>query len=165
MKIKSIYIALLGASFAFSSCEKDDLCDGTDNQTPRLHISLYDQYNVENKKTAEYAKWYIVGEETFLEATNVSDLYLPLIPGTTSTQWTIELYDVIGEEKFLTGSETLQFSYSPENIYISKACGFKTNFNAFSYQRLNTPNPWMGGVSLTTNSITDEKNVHVQVFY
>ena len=165
MKIKSIYIALFVASIAWIGCEKDDLCDGSNNQTPRLHVNLLDQYNVENKKPAEYIKMYIVGEEHVIEASNASDLYLPLIPGATSTQWTIELYDVVGEDKVLIGTETIQFNYTPENQYISKACGFKTNFNAFSYQRLDTTNPWLGGVSLTTNSITDEKNVHVQVFY
>lgn len=165
MKIKTIYSALFCIAWTLFACEKDDLCDGSENQTPRLHVVLLDQFNVETKKPAEYVKMYISGEENYIERYNTADLYLPLLPGTTSTEWVIEIYDVAGQEHFLIGTEQLRFTYTPENKYISKACGFKTNYNAFGYLRLDSQLPWIGGISLNTNSITNEENVHIQVYY
>ena len=92
-------------------------------------------------------------------------MYLPLLPGSVTTEWVIEIYDVIGTDKEIIGSETLTFTYAPENIYISKACGYKTNFSAFSYVKQSTSTPWIGGISLTTNAIIDEANTHIQIFY
>lgn len=163
MKLNKLYTSLLVGLLVFTSCEKDDLCEGTDNQTPRLHISLFDQYNADNKKNADYIKAYIPGNEKYIEYNSVSDFYLPLNTTTSSTEWTLELYDVNGTEKTLIGTENILFNYAPENIYISKACGFKTNYNAFSYSR--TSNSWIGGISLTTNNITDESNTHLQIYY
>lgn len=165
MKTKSIYIALLGATFAFSSCEKDDLCDGTNNQTPRLHIGLFDQANVENKKSAEYLRAYISGDEKFLELNNSSEIYLPLYPDTNETQWVIELYDVDGEEVNLIGVETFTYQYTPQVEYINKACGFKTIFNGFSFIKESSALPWINSALLTTNSLTNEQDIHLQIFY
>ncbi|MDD5151653.1 MAG: hypothetical protein PHC28_14440, partial [Flavobacterium sp.] len=40
--MKKIIILLLIATFSFSSCEKDDICDANTSTTPRLVIDFYD---------------------------------------------------------------------------------------------------------------------------
>ncbi|WP_372473602.1 DUF6452 family protein [Capnocytophaga sp. ARDL2] len=161
LKILITFLSL----FTIFSCEKNDLCDG-ESQTPRFRIELHDLFAPENKKAAKIIRMYFADTEQYIEYKNTPTLYIPLSPVQNSAEWTLKLYDVTSSnEEILLGEEQFLFTYTPKNIYISKACGFRTQFEAFSYQRKQNNTQWIRGLDLTTNTISNETDTHFILYY
>lgn len=162
--IKKIFVICF-TIIALYGCEKNDLCDGV-SQTPRLHIELRDLFAPENPKTANLVELHYGNTNNFIEYKNTATLYIPISPMHNQAEWTIKLYHLDNaNEKTLLGEEKFNFTYTPKNIYISKACGFRTQFEAFSYQRQQTNTQWIKGIDLTTNTISNETDIHFLLFY
>lgn len=164
MKDLKFYI-LSFLTLTFVACEKNDLCDGADVQTPRLHIALRNQFDVEAPKVAPYITAYIPGYQDTLKFVSKTDLLLPLESQLSQTKWVLTLYNSNQADRTIVGVDSLTFLYIPENIYISRACGFKTNYSAFSHQRTQTAGSWIQGVNTLTTNLTNENNIHLEFFY
>ncbi|MGC4039232.1 MAG: DUF6452 family protein [Flavobacterium sp.] len=162
--MKKIF-ALLLIAITFSGCEKDDIC--TEETTPRLIVEFYDITNNANVKNVldlkvkgEGAADYMV----FNSALDVSDqsrylfngskLELPLRTDGTTTKYTLILNST---STTLSNEDELTFNYSKENVFVSRACGYKTIF------KLNSP----GGAVVTDAPTPDtfwilQDNINVQ---
>ncbi|MDI1317770.1 DUF6452 family protein [Flavobacterium sp.] len=159
-------VALILLLISLSSCEKDDIC--VDETTPRLIIEFYDITNPAALKPVlnltakgEGAADFMVFN-TSLTATdpnrylfNGSKLALPLKLNDTITK-----YSLVLNSTSLTASneDFLEFHYTPENVFVSRACGYKTIF------QLNSP----GGVLLTDSAAPDtfwiQQNINIQKY-
>ena len=163
--MKKILLLLLIA-ITFSSCEKDDIC--TEETTPRLILEFYDISNPSNLKTVLNLKIKGVGLTDDLGTyNNVSKVQLPLkIDGTTTK------YSLILNSLGTTPNEDfLQFDYTTQNVYVSRACGYKTTFT------LNSPNGviktdaaipdsfWIQDINIQTTNITTENETHIKIYF
>ncbi len=179
--MKKILILLLIATFAFSSCEKDDICDANTPTTPRLVISFYDINNASVLKNVNNLKVIgdgmtegivfnesATGEAKYL--TNGSTISIPLKTDANTTKYSFILNSG-NANPTLTDIDEVTFNYTREDIFVSRACGFKVLFTFDpSNPLLHTSVPatklkWMQYISIEKSNIANENETHIKVFF
>ncbi|MEO5777604.1 MAG: DUF6452 family protein [Flavobacterium sp.] len=177
--MKKVLILLLIA-FTFSGCEKDDIC--IDETTPRLILEFYDIANPANlrnvinlKVQGQGADDFIVFNTALLETDparylfNGNKIELPLNITQDTTKYTLILNSTSSTG---TNTDFLQFNYSRQNVFVSRACGYKTIFE------LNpTPNGviktdavpadtfWIQDINIQTTNIETENETHIKIYF
>ena len=157
--------------FSFSGCEKDDICDANTSTTPRLVIDFYDvNVTTPTLKTVTNLGIVAPGFSTGISYNGVSRVYVPL---KTTEDSTTMYFIQNGSDGDTTNDNTdiLTFNYTRNNIFVSRACGFKTLFN------LNTTNPilqtepatpdgaWIQNIVILKPNLETENEVHVQIYF
>ena len=110
-----------------SSCESDDICDPNTPTTPRLIITFYDGNNVLKPVT----KLLILGEgmDTGILFNGVSTIEVPLNINENKAKYSFTLnYDEKNPDNPNTYTDTLEFNYTRQTLYVSRACGYKVNY-------------------------------------
>ena len=160
-------LLFLFAAIAFSGCEKDDIC--TDETTPQLVLEFYDVTNPTTLKNVVSLKVTGEGQTDALGTySGVSTIKLPL----DVTADTVKYSLVLNSSSATNANEDqLQFDYTRENFYVSRACGYKTIFE------LNSPGGvtltdaaipdlfWIQSYNIETNNIETENEVHIKIYF
>lgn len=167
--MKKIVSLILLVFLTFSSCEKDDICDANTSTTPRLVIQFYDFSNLTVLKNVTNLK--VIGEgmtEGIFFNGNGSTVSIPLKTTENSTTYRFILNS--GSDSFSSEDE-IKFDYSRENIYVSRACGFKTIFTFDSSIPIihksvpSTKSKWMQNISVEKSNIVNENETHVKIYF
>jgi len=166
--MKKLILLLFLLSLSFSSCEKDDICDEATSTTPKLIIEFYDVLHPTVLKNVTNLKVKEVGTVAFMSFDAVSKIELPL-----KTTEDITKYSLIKNSLDTTtdNEDFLQFNYTRENLFVSRACGFKTIFTLDSttpYIKSDTSTPdgfWMQTITVTTSNITTENETHIKIYF
>lgn len=161
-------LALLLITLSFSGCEKDDIC--IDETTPRLVLEFYDISNPSNLKNVVNLKIKGVGQTDDLGTYNaVSKIELPF----DITQDTTK-YSLILNSTSSTGAneDLLQFNYSRKNVFVSRACGYKTIFELNSFPsgviKTDAATPegfWIQDINILTTNIETENETHIKILF
>ena len=173
-------VALLLIVLSLSGCEKDDIC--IDETTPHLILEFYDISNpsvlknvVNLKVKADGAADYIVFNTSLANTDptrylfNGNKLELPL----NILQDNVK-YSLILNSTSSTGAneDFLQFNYSRENVFVSRACGYKTIFelDAFPNGVSNTDAAipdllWIQDINILTTNIETENETHIKILF
>lgn len=160
-------IMLLGLVIALSGCEKDDIC--VDETTPQLVIEFYDISNPAVLKNVVNLK--VTGDgmtEAFNTFNGVSKISLPLKTNEDTTKYHLLLNS---NSSTASNEDVLEFNYTRQNAYVSRACGFKTVFelntsNGFDFTDATiTDGLWIQDTNLQTNSINTENEVHLKIYF
>lgn len=179
--MKKIIAFLLILGFASSSCEPDDICDPNTPTTPRMLIQFYEFKNPSVKKNVRNLKVIgegmtegvvltptATGDAKYL--TNQNSILLPLTTEADIVKYKFILeYDNVNP--LITNTDNLEFKYSRENIYVSRACGFKTNFNLDPISPLIhtdasiADGKWMQYISVAKNNIANENEIIIKIFF
>lgn len=170
---KTIYITLISLlAILFWNCEKDDLCaDGTPT-TPQLIINFYDATNPSIKKIVPYLG--IVEEGTKKDTLifkGKDAIKLPLRTNLKKTTYHLISSDLDSNGKVVFSNiNKIEFNYSTKDIYISRACGYKTLFTL-----ANSPNGvvlteidnkgWINEVQVLQTNIINETETHIEIFF
>jgi len=152
MKKKLIIFIILIT--AFLSCEKDDIC--IDAITPNLIIRFYnDTLHTELKKVALDSVWAINknGIDSYKGITTDS-IAIPLDLNKDFTKYIIENNSV---------KDTIEFTYTRKDIFVSRSCGYKTNFN--DLQINSNTNNWIQSITINKSTISDETAAHITIFH
>lgn len=168
--MKKIFLFLLIA-FSFSGCEKDDICDAATATTPRLVIDFYD-INTTTPTLKPVTNLGIVAPPltTGISFNGVTRIYVPL----KTTEDTTTMYFIQnGADTDATNDNTdiLTFNYSRNNVYISRACGYKTLFNLNSISGIVQTEPltpdgtWIKNIVVVKPNLETENEVHVQIYF
>ena len=163
---KIILLVLLAISF--SSCEKDDIC--SDDTTPKLVIEFFDITNPSNPKNVINLKVKEVGQaDTYFTFPSENTISIPLRITATATKYSFILnsaYTTNANEDFL------EFNYTTQNVFVSRACGYKTIFelnnDTSGVIKTDAEMPdglWMQNVVKITNSITTENETHLKIYF
>lgn len=179
--MKKIVALLLIATFSSSSCEKDDICDANTPTTPRLVIEFYDISNPSVLKNVTDLK--VIGEgqdEAIIFNSNATDeekyltngnkIAIPLKTDGDTTTYTFTLNSG-NPNPALIDIDKVTFNYSREDVFVSRACGFKTLFEfAPSNAIVHTAVPatklkWMQYISVEKSNIANENETHIKVFF
>lgn len=178
--MKKFVLVLIFATTAVSlwNCEKDDICEEGTPTTPKMIIEFYDNNNPTTHKAVTDLKAVADGEPNgiIFDETKTDDakyrfngdsLQLPLKTTADLVKYTLTLNDgnaipaLINEDK-------IDINYTRDNIYISRACGYKTVFQLTDPNGMAlTPdaNNWIKEITVVTNAITNENEVHVKIFH
>ena len=167
--------------FASSSCEPDDICDPNTPTTPRMLIQFFDISNPSLRKNVTNLK--VIGEgktegvvfnpsgvDEAKYLTSADSILLPL-----NTDADIVKYKFVlnsgNKNPLLVNTDNLEFKYTRESIYVSRACGFKSIFNLDPIKpfTLSDATPademWIQYVIVAQNNITSENETTIKIFF
>jgi hypothetical protein len=164
--MKKIVLLLL-LTITFSSCEKDDIC--AEETTPRLVLEFYDISNPSNLKSVLNLKVTGEGQTELGTYNGVNKVELPLDIINDTTKYSLILNSVSS-----TGSneDSLQFNYIRQNVFVSRACGYKTIFelnatpNGVIKTDAATPDGfWIQDINIVTTNIETENETHIKIYF
>lgn len=166
--MKKLILLLFLLSLSFSSCEKDDICDEATSTTPKIVIEFYDALHPTVLKNVTNLKVKEAGVTTFFAFDAVSEIELPL-----KTNEDITKYSFVNNSSDTTidNEDFLQFNYTRENIFVSRACGFKTVFTLdpttpYIKSDASTPDSfWMQTITVNTSNIITENETHIKIYF
>ena len=164
-------LLILALVWISSGCEKDDICDPATATTPQVVIDFYDITNPTLKKNV--TNLLVVGEgmDTGLAFNAVSTIKIPLKLTADLTQFQFILNYGNTVTPALVNSDVLQFNYSRNNFYVSRACGYKTLFtldetNPYALSELDPAGTsWIKNIIVNQYQISNENETHFKVFF
>lgn len=164
--MKKILFGLFSVLFAMSffNCEKDDICEEGTPTTPRMIIEFYDNNNPTNKKTVTDLKITAEGLTSSLEYNAVSKIELPLKVNENTVSYSFVLNSA---STTLALEDKIDINYTRKDVYISRACGYKTVFtlNSPNGMALSTPKNWIQEIAVQKTTIENENETHVKIFF
>lgn len=164
--MKKIILLVLVLALSFSSCEKDDICDANTPTTPRLIVEFYDSATPTVLKNVTDLKVTGVGASINLSFNGVSKIQLPLKTTEDSTGYSLTLNS--GNSVTV---DDIKFDYTRKDVFISRACGFKTVFtlNTNTITLNNTLNSkqgnWIKDIIIATSNIETENETHIKIYF
>jgi hypothetical protein len=173
--MKKTFLLLLVLAFTFSGCEKDDICDANTITTPRLVISFYDinnssvLKNVTNLKiTGEgMAEGFSFNGSTLINGSTVS---IPLKTDADVTSFSFIL-NFGNSNTALINEDNLQFNYSRTTVFVSRACGFKTEYTLdpitpfIHTDAAVADEKWIQYMAVKNSTIDNENETHLEIFF
>jgi|TARA_B110000285_G_scaffold235248_1_gene315835 hypothetical protein len=159
--IKFFFTLIYG--FLFFTCEKDDICISSVDESPDLVILLLDSLNPKQKKSPYGFTIRAIGNEKPLRESSGDSLALPLNFQENATQFEFVLN--VGSEN--ENIDTLQINYMRIDKFINKACGYRANFilQTPPVKLLNSGNNWIKGFTILKDTISDEKAAHLGILH
>lgn len=157
------FIALL----SMVSCEKDDIC--VDAVTPQLIITFYDQDNVSDAKDVTLLRVYGEGldpDGAVIDRTTTDSIAIPLKTLEDSTSYVFITNSGDDENDQEVGNaDVLTFYYNINEIYVSRACGYKVNYSSLTAGITPDTDNWITNISIENNEVTDEVAAHVNIYH
>lgn len=161
MKKISLVILLF---LSFCGCEKDEIC--IDPITPDFIIRFRDILDASKTKKASNLQIKNIDIDSIyrknIEATD--SIAIPLNVNQTSSTYVLTINST---DTNLINSDTLTINYSPETVFVGRACGFKTVFNAVTISLTADSNNWIKSI-LSSNSplnVTTQTEAHVEILH
>lgn len=149
------------------NCEKDDICDENTSTTPRLIMQFYDRDNPETKKNV--TNLLVAGDGSTQDPmlfTAVSKIELPL---NTVADLTAYHFTINSTNTTLDNEDILTFHYTRDDVFVSRACGYKTVFlldQATPFvQDIGSDGQWMEDITVEQPDIQNENEVHISVYF
>ena len=164
--MKRILLLLL-ASFFFSSCEKDDICDANTPTTPKVVIEFYDVANPTVLKNVVNLGVIAPGFTNGFGFANTSNIKVPL----KTFQDSSVLYFIQNGSAEPTSDDNqdeVTFNYTRKTEYISRACGYKTLYTLDATNPVTvTPDAsnWIQNVIVSQPNIENENETHVKIYF
>ncbi|WP_339920463.1 DUF6452 family protein [uncultured Flavobacterium sp.] len=173
--MKKIILLLFVIALSFSGCEKDDICDADTVTTPRLVISFYDANNPSELK--EVTNLTIIGEGmtegvTYESSTliNGSTVSIPLKTDADATTFSFIL-NYGSTTATLVNEDVLKFTYVREELFVSRACGFKTNYTLdpqtpyVHTDAATADQKWIQYIAVKNSIIANENETHLEIYF
>lgn len=155
-------------STLFSSCEKDDICDAATETTPMLIIEFYDVQRPTVLKNVTNLEVKEIGSTAVIPFTNSSKIELPLKTNDNFTKYSFKLSSTSVTS---VNEDFVQFSYTRQNIFVSRACGYKTIYNLSAinpYLKTDSVIPdgfWIQNLTVITSNIITKNETHIKIYF
>lgn len=162
---KWIGIAVWAVLIGVVSCEADDFCE-KNTLTPRLVVRFYDANRPSRLKNV--TKVWVIGEgkNTALYSGETTDsIVLPLKINEKETIYSIWSNASLNEQGRLSGDEVrLKLSYNPQEIFVSKACGYEVNFYQLK-AKIEPDSGWVKSVKIKSDEVLHENKAHLFIYH
>ena len=141
------------------ACEKDDFCV-SNPVTPNLIIRFYNAAATDELKGVSTISVWADDLDTIYNDVTTDSIAIPLNTLTTNTNY-----------NFMDGTgkiESFSFSYSTEDEYVSRSCGFKVIFNEVIVTNTTTEegDKWVSSFTPDTITTVDNQNsAHVKIYH
>ncbi|MES2543429.1 MAG: DUF6452 family protein [Bacteroidota bacterium] len=163
-KLKIIVIAII-VFISFSSCEKDDICDENTSTTPRIIIEFYDALNPSVLKNITNLKVTEIGSTSSILFTDDSKIAIPLKTNLDTVKFELILNST---STTIANTDYIEFNYTRKNVFVSRACGYKTIFTLTSNPLITDKVPadekWIQSSTTTTFNIETENETHIKIY-
>ncbi len=171
MKINPYKILFLFFSMVLMTCEKDDICSADTSTTPRLIVTFHDISSPEDKKNV--GGLFVYGKDDDNEnvlfknitVTNTDSIAIPLRTDSDLTKFVFQK-DVEDISDLSTGNpENIQANYTREDIYVSRACGYKNIFTNLNISLEADTDNWIANIIIENTTVDNETTAHVKIFH
>lgn len=171
-----IFVLVIGIT---ASCERDDICPESTPTTPSLIITAFDVDEQDNKKNIFGFRIQGVDIDEVLTGYNVvtnDSIVLPLKTHTNTSQYKLHSNytyddndtpedtsdDIIGGNQ-----DIINISYTTENVFVSRACGYKTIFKTVEITVEDDGDNWIQLIQPLNNpqSVENETAAHFNLFH
>ncbi|MEH6537505.1 MAG: DUF6452 family protein [Psychroserpens sp.] len=163
------------------SCERDDICAEDTATTPHLIIRFYDINNQDELKQVRQLE--IIGLDDddmpfsttpILNRTNTDSIALPLRFADEGVE-TKTRFQLVKDADFAdnmddsndSNIDIIEVKYTPEFIYVSRACGYKSIFNLGTTggltQEIDADN-WIISTEILNENIENENAAHIIIY-
>lgn len=165
-KIRALLLFLSGF-LCINACEKDDIC--VEGDTPLLIIQFYDSENPTELKSVSSLRVTGIGQQdpvdTFTDRSSLDSIAIPLRINQPDTGF-LFISESADEDDLETGNiDTLAFTYSTEEVFVSRACGFIANYNDLNDSLTTGSENWIQNIEIINSSINSQASAHVQIFH
>ena len=152
--IKHLHFVVIG--LFFFSCEKDDICIEGSEITNRVSIGFID--NESGNPTGINLNLIkgIKNDSIISEKFSGDELKLPLMVNSNETKYILEQNEV---------RDTLIILHQTKHLYLNRSCGFKSNFLIKSETEIEKESGWIREVSIEKDSIFNEENTNIFIYY
>lgn len=180
MKKTSILILLL--SLAVFTCEKDDICSEATATTPQLVVRFYDALIPEDTKSISGLFVYGINdanETVFFKNITVGAKDSIAIPLRTDSDMTKLVFhsdfsiddngtpDDGSDDIVLGNPDAVDINYIREDVYVSRACGYKATFTNLSASVTTDADNWISSINIIAenNTIDNENAAHINIYH
>lgn len=164
MNRTKLFLTLFLASVFTISCEPDDICASTTPTTPKLILRFYDSANPNTLKSVENLAIQGVGNELIYSVSSTDSIAVPLKSQETATSFilTKNFSDPATDS---TNPDQINLVYTSDQIYISRACGFKAQYELNQPTLETDTSAWIQTIELSTAVIENETKAHVKIYH
>ncbi len=163
-----LLLSIMGC-ILLTQCEKDDVC--VEGDTALLHIAFYDKDATDEQplpKVVNKLRVISVDENatvnTFTDRSSQDDILIPLDSRKNIGDF-ILISNSATEDNLETGQiEDIRISYTPEAVYISRACGFVGQYADLGIEQTGLSS-WISNIEINNTRIDNSDEIHVSIFH
>lgn len=163
-----LLLSIMGCILS-TQCEKDDVC--VEGDTALLHIAFYDKDATDEQplpKVVNKLRVISVDENatvnTFTDRSSQNDILIPLDSRKNIGDF-ILISNSATEDNLETGQiEDIRISYTPEAVYISRACGFVGQYADLGIEQTGLSS-WISSIEINNTRIDNSDEIHVSIFH
>ena len=152
MKTNNYFWILILVLLAIISCEKDDFC--VESITPKLILRFYDFDDSTALKATERMFVWAVNKDSIYEEAALDSIYVPLNLSDITTTYVLENNSIL---------DTLELSYTPHDVFVSRSCGYITIFEDFEVKRVT--NNWIKDIEIINTIIEHDTTAHIHILH
>lgn len=157
-------IFILVIIIGLNGCTRDDICSEGTPTTPLLIITFKDGANPTEGKTVPNLtiETADLNNTTVITQVTTDSLSIPLNTGADTAVFRFKKDD--GGEN--PNTDIVTFIYSRQDIYVNRACGFKTIYDDLSVelQDEGTAN-WIYSIQVLKQLIENEEQAHITILH
>jgi len=143
-----------------AGCSKDDICSQDTPTTPLLIITFNDINNPTQRKTVPGLTVRATSNnQNIVNAASTDSIAIPLPTGADITE-----YRFIRSTNSEPVSDFYTFNYVREDVYVNRACAFKTTYTNLTAAGDGTAD-WIFRVEVNNQTIEDETQAHLTFFH
>lgn len=166
-KMRKTILFFLIIAMLTAGCEKDDIC--TEGITPLLIIRFYD---IDNPNTIKkVTNLQVTGSEKSSPLSNINrvdkdSIAIPLKSFSDNTNFIFINNSADDNNGNETGNtDTITFTYTSKEIFISRACGYIANYTNLNNQLSEDSDNWIKSVTIENNTINNQSAAHVKIYH
>ncbi|SDB32451.1 hypothetical protein SAMN03097699_0711 [Flavobacteriaceae bacterium MAR_2010_188] len=170
-------VALMSACFLVivtTNCERDDICPATTSTTPNVLFQFFDINNQTASKVVNGLSVRAIGVDDYvLFNSDVSTASVPLNFEEEGVLRTIR-FEVTKDSEFFAddqndetnpNTDIIKLTYTPEFVYVSRACGYKAIYNDVQLTIENDGDNWIFNYDILINNIENEDEPHITLYH
>ncbi|OAB78257.1 DUF6452 family protein [Cochleicola gelatinilyticus] len=159
---KGILVSLI--TLFFYGCSRDDICSGETLTTPKLIIVFK---NVLNPLEASSVVGLSIEADftttggVVLETTTSDSIAIPLRTNALETQFRFIQNTGATNEN----TDIVTFNYITNELYVNRACGFKTNYDNLEGVVTDDETNWIQNLTIEKQLVEDEQETHITILH
>ncbi|WP_228851652.1 DUF6452 family protein [Aegicerativicinus sediminis] len=159
-------LIILGFIIVLYNCERDDICSSATPTTPHLIIRFFDIDNQDAGKTVNDLT--IFGEGSEIPIYNLADIDSIALPLNIEGEGisTTTKFQFIQDAANNPNIDEIEVTYTPEFVYVSRACGYKSIFNDLQIRIISEGiENWVRLSEIIYSTVDNETEAHVYLFH
>jgi len=151
--------------YTFAGCTRDDLCAEDTATTPLLQIQFKDITDRLQNKAVSSLRVLVIGTDTVEAFQGESDTLVGIPLNTLTTRSEFH-FIANSNDSINANTDILSFTYSTQDIYINRACAFKTIYNDLQADlEPEIGTNWIEDITLLKTNVEDETEPHLTIFH